>query len=181
MGSIYAQQVLKIVDPKVALVNIGAEPEKGTQVIKRAHDLMKAQGVYHFIGNVEGRELPLGGADVAVADGFTGNIILKYTEGLSSALMGTLKDEFSAGLRAKLGAMLLMPSLKRLRDRMNYEEYGGAPLLGVDGTLIKAHGSSSSHAIKNAIKQARAMVTGNVVEIIRNEIERLAPAGLAAN
>jgi glycerol-3-phosphate acyltransferase PlsX len=181
MGSIYAQQVLKIVDPKVALVNIGAEPEKGAQIIKRAHILMKAQGVYHFIGNAEGRELPFGSADVAVADGFTGNVIVKYTEGLSSALMGTLRDECSKGLRAKLGAMLLTPSLMRLKNRMNYEEYGGAPLLGVDGTLIKAHGSSSATAIKNAIRQARAMVTGNVTEIIRNEIERLTPGGWAAN
>jgi len=173
MGAIYARQVLKIENPTVGLLNIGSEEEKGNQLTRQAYALMREQSVYDFIGNVEAREVPNGGADVVVADGFDGNVLLKYTEGLAGALMGMLKDQMSAGLRNKLGALLLMPALRNFKRSTDYEEYGGAPLLGVEGALIKAHGSSGARAFKNAIRQARAMAEGNVVGIIRSGVERL--------
>ncbi|NLG24822.1 MAG: phosphate acyltransferase PlsX [Clostridiales bacterium] len=175
MGSIYMQEVLAVADPAVGLINIGAEAEKGNALVKQAHELMTAQSAYRFVGNVEARDIPSGSADVLVADGFDGNLILKYTEGLAGALMDMLKAEMTSGLRAKLGAALLMPALRRFKRRMDYEEYGGAPLLGVNGAMVKAHGSSNARAIKNAIRQARAMAAGDVAGRIRQGVARLNP------
>ncbi len=177
MGSIYMEKVMGIASPRVGLANIGAEAEKGNQLAKQTHEMMLAQKVYRFVGNVEARDIPLGQADVVVCDGFDGNLILKYTEGLASTLTSMLKEELTGGgLREKIGALLVKPALKRFKNRMNYDEHGGAPLLGVNGAMVKAHGNSNALAIHSTIRQAREMVAGNVVEIIRREVERLSPS-----
>ena len=177
MGSIYMEKVMGVKNPSVGLVNIGTEEEKGNQQVKDAHKLMAAQSVYRFTGNLEARDVPTGDTDVAVCDGFVGNVILKYTEGLASALTGMLKDSIMAGgLRGKIGGLLLKPAMHAFKNRMNYEEHGGAPLLGVNGAMVKAHGSSSAHAFKNAIRQARLMVEKDVAGTIKTELEKLAPA-----
>ncbi|MBO4297831.1 MAG: phosphate acyltransferase, partial [Clostridia bacterium] len=158
-------------------VNIGSEEEKGNQQVKAAYALMKAQSAYRFTGNVDAREVPTGNTDVVVCDGFVGNVILKYTEGLASALTGMLKDSIMAGgLRGKIGGLLLKPAMRAFKNRMNYEEHGGAPLLGVEGARVKAHGSSSPLAFKNAIRQARLMVEKDVTGTIRAGLEALTRA-----
>ena len=180
MGSIYMNKIVGVKDPAVGLVNIGTEDEKGNQQVKAAHALMTAQRVYRFSGNLEARDVPTGDVAVAVCDGFVGNVILKYTEGLASALTGMLKDSImSGGLRGKIGGLLLKPSMRAFKQRMNYEETGGAPLLGVQGAMVKAHGSSSPRAFKNAILQARTMAEQGIVEEITRELERLGAAGEA--
>lgn len=174
MGSIYMEKVMGVQNPRVGLLNIGAESEKGSRLYKEAHQLMAGQNVYHFTGNIEARDVPSGDADVVVADGFDGNIILKYTEGLASSLVGMLKDEMMSSTRSKVGALLLKPALRAFKKRMDYEEYGGAPLLGVTGAVIKAHGSSNAAAFKNAFRQAHKMVSGDVVGQIAREMAKLA-------
>ena len=131
---------------------------------------MKAQTVYNFVGNVEARDIPTGDVDVIACDGFDGNLILKYTEGIAKALTGMLKEEIYAGsLLEKIGGMLLKPALKRFKKRMDADEYGGAPLLGVNCPIVKAHGSSNAYAFKNAIRQAIAYAkTGVIDEIAQN-------------
>lgn len=181
MGSVYMEKVMGVARPQVGLVNIGAEPEKGNRLYKEAHQLMSRQTAYEFCGNVEAREIPAGQADVVVADGFDGNLILKYTEGLAGALTGMLKDELMASWRSKLGALLIMPAMRRFKARMDYEQHGGAPLLGVEGAVVKAHGSSSAAAFKNAVHQARRMVTGEVVERIREGVARISFEKAAEN
>ena len=174
MGSVYMQSVLGVQDPKVGLANIGAEAEKGNKLSREAYELMSRQKSYRFVGNAEARDIPSGDYDVVVADGFDGNIILKYTEGIISALMSLLKQEMTANLRSKMGAALLLPAFRNFRNRMSYKAYGGAPLLGVEGAVVKAHGSSDAEAMMNAVRQARTMVEGGVVEKIRAGLEGLA-------
>lgn len=176
MGSIYMERVIGVKNPEVRLVNIGAEEEKGNKLSKETFQKMKAQTLYRFGGNIEARELPMGGCNVAVADGFDGNLLIKYTEGLSSALFGMLKDEMTKGLRAKIGAALLMPALRAFKKKLSYQEYGGAPLLGVKGAVVKAHGSSDKTAIKNAVRQAVAMIKGDVSGLIERGTEALVTA-----
>lgn len=155
MGAIYASAVLGRRNPKVALINIGTEEEKGNELYKEAHQLMKGNENYHFTGNIEAREVPGGEIDVMVCDGFTGNIILKLTEGVAKTLFSQIKGVFLSSFVNKLAGAAVSPSLKKLRDHLDSDEYGGAPLLGVNGIIIKAHGSSGSKAIKNAIRQAK--------------------------
>ncbi len=174
MGAVYMEKVMGVKNPTVGLANNGAEEEKGNQMSKKAHQLMKAQNVYNFVGNVEAREIPSGDVDVIACDGFDGNLILKYTEGIAKVLTGMLKEEIMAGsLLEKIGGALLKPALKRFKKRMDADEHGGAPLLGVNCPIVKAHGSSNAYAFKNAIRQARTMVEGNVVELIREGVEKL--------
>ena len=175
MGKVYMENVLGMHDPAVGLVNIGAEDTKGNALSKETYQLMKAQSVYRFAGNVEARDIPLGEVQVVVCDGFDGNLILKYTEGLSSAMVGMLKEEMLSSLRTKLGAALVMPALKRFKGRLSAENVGGAPLLGVNGAIIKAHGNSNATAFKNAIRQARDMLKGRVTEEIQSGLQRLLP------
>ena len=176
MGSVYMEKVLGVKNPRVGLVNIGTEEEKGNQMSKKAFQLMSAQKIYNFVGNVEAREVPMGQADVITCDGFSGNLLLKYTEGLAATLTSMLKEELlGGGLREKVGGLLIKPALKRFKARMDYEEHGGAPLLGVNCAMVKAHGSSNAHAFKSAIRQARTMVEGDVAGLIRREVERLTP------
>ena len=169
MGSVYMNKVMGVQNPRVGLVNIGAEETKGTTVIKAAYELL-SQGNVNFVGNVEAREIPESPADVVVCDGFVGNVVIKYTEGIAAAFMHILKDKFSSGLQAKLGAVLLMDKLKEMKKMFDYSEYGGAPFLGVRGAVLKMHGSSKANAVKNTILKSVAYVENNVVKTIYDEI-----------
>ena len=163
MGSVYMKSVLNVQDPQVGLVNIGAEAEKGNKLVKETYGLMQQQTGYTFAGNCEARDIFTGDYDVVVADGFDGNIILKHTEGLAKALFTMIKEELMASLGTKIGAMLAKPAFRKVKKRMDYNAVGGAPLLGVNGAVVKAHGSSGAEAIENAIRQARRMLEGDVV------------------
>ena len=154
-------------------MNIGAEEEKGSKLYKEAHQLMKAQKVYSFCGNVEARDIQLGDAQVVVADGFTGNVILKYAEGLSSALFKMIKTEIMSTTRGKLGGLMLKPAFGSVKTRMNKDEYGGAPLLGVNGCVVKAHGSSNAYAFRKALEQAVKMVRNDLVGTLRKGLEQI--------
>lgn len=166
MGSAYMQGVLGIENPRVGLINNGAEPEKGDELTRAAYPLLEAAPI-NFAGNCEARDIASGNYDVLVCDGFVGNVVLKFMEGLAGTLMGMLKDELLADARSKLGAAMAKPAFTRFKKRMDYTEYGGAPLLGIDGGIIKAHGSSNAKAICSALGQACAMVQGGVVDTIR--------------
>ena len=172
MGSIYMKTVFGVQNPRVGLLNNGAEEEKGNAVAAAAHQLLKQTPV-NFVGNIEGREMLSGNVDVAVADGFVGNVVLKFMEGFASTLFSMLKDEFMSSFRSKLGAMLLKPSLYNFKKKMDYTEYGGALLLGIDGGIIKAHGSSNAKAIASTILQAKKFGDNDVVGKIKAEISSL--------
>ena len=173
MGSVYMKSVLDVKDPQVGLVNIGAEAEKGNKLTKETYALMQQQSGYSFAGNCEARDIFTGNYDVVVADGFDGNIILKHTEGLAKALFTMIKDELMASMGTKIGAMLAKPAFRKVKRRMDYNAVGGAPLLGVNGAVVKAHGSSGAEAIENAIRQARRMLEGDVVGKIREGLKAL--------
>ena len=176
MGSVYMHSVMGIDRPQVGLVNIGAEAEKGNKLTKETYQLMQAQTSYCFAGNAEARDIPTGDFDVVVADGFDGNIILKYTEGLASAMMGMLKANLMASKVSKIGAALSRPAFRKFKRSMDYNAYGGAPLLGVEGAVIKAHGASGETAIMNAVRQAREMLAGDVAGKIREGLSGLGEA-----
>ena len=167
MGSVYMSAVMGVKEPKVGLVNIGTETEKGNKLTKETFQMMSAQTSYRFAGNCEAREVPSGDFDVVVADGFDGNLILKYTEGLAGAMLTMLKENLMSSTRTKLGALLCKPAFRSFKKRLDYNAHGGAPLLGVEGAVVKAHGSSGAEAISNAVRQARTMLEGCVVEKIR--------------
>lgn len=167
MASIYAEHVLQVHRPKVGLLNIGEEPGKGNALVKEVYEQLSQSGL-NFIGNIEGRDIPRGHADVVICDGFVGNVVLKFAEGLGSALFDMLKEEFTSTVSASLGALMLKPSLRRIKKRMDYTEYGGAPLLGVKGVVIVAHGSSNAKAIRNAIRVARDAAENNMVATIED-------------
>ncbi|MCK9267723.1 MAG: phosphate acyltransferase PlsX [Alkaliphilus sp.] len=172
MGSVYAEKVLEIKKPSVCIVNIGIEEEKGSEIVKEAHKLCKI-GPFNFKGNIEARDIPAGYADVIVCDGFTGNVILKLTEGLADSIFRLLKEEFVKNPLRKIGASLLKSGLKDFKGRFDYTEYGGAPFLGVKGVLIKAHGSSDAKAVKNAIKQGIKFIENDVIDDIAEKITGL--------
>ncbi|MGQ9626330.1 MAG: phosphate acyltransferase PlsX [Anaerolineae bacterium] len=171
MGSIYAQKVLGIERPAVALLSNGAEDNKGNQVGREAFLLLKESGL-NFIGNVEGLDIPRGRANVIVCDGFAGNVVLKLTEGLSEALFDMMEEEMRTALPGEVFQSHFLPALARLRKKMDYAEIGGAPVLGVNGISIIGHGRSKAKAVKSAIYQAKLAVERNLVEAIRMEIER---------
>lgn len=173
MGSVYMSAVMGVKEPKVGLVNIGTETEKGNKLTKETFQMMSAQTGYRFAGNCEAREVPTGDFDVVVADGFDGNIILKYTEGIVGVLLGMIKKNLKSSVRTTIGAFLCKPGFRKLKKNLDYNAYGGAPLLGVEGAIVKAHGSSGDEAIANAIRQAREMLAGEVVEKIRSGLGNL--------
>lgn len=173
MGSVYASKILELDNPKVAIVNVGQEEGKGNELTKKSYNLLKLNEDINFIGNVEARDIPFGYTDVVVCDGFTGNVVLKVTEGVAMTVFSMLKDTFLTNMKTKIGAMFLKDDLKQLKNNLDYSEYGGAPLLGVNGGLIKAHGSSNSKAIKNAIKQGIHFTRGNVINEIKVKIDKL--------
>lgn len=169
MGHAYMRQFLHIDQPRIGLANIGDEAEKGNALVKAAFPLMQASS-YNFVGNVEARYIPADTADVIVCDGFDGNLILKYTEGIAFTLMGMIKRELTADWRSKIGALLAKPAFVRVRRAMAYEEVGGAPLLGVSGAVVKAHGNSKEYAFSSAIKQAAGMVRTQVAQTIMSQL-----------
>lgn len=174
MGAAYAQAVLKIDRPRVGLVNIGEEPGKGDELTLEAYRLLGETEAIHFTGNVEGRDLARGHADVAVCDGFVGNVMLKFAEGLGELFTGLLKDEIMhSGLRGALGALLLRPTFGRFRRRLDYAEYGGALLLGVNGVCVISHGSSKAQAIVNAIRVSKEAILARTLERIAEPIAAL--------
>ena len=170
MGSLYMEKVMDRKNARVGLVNLGVEENKGTTVTKAAHKLLKEADL-NFIGNVEARDVPKGACDVIVCDGFTGNIILKLTEGFAWNLLKTMKKKFTDGLSAKMGAVLLAGKVKEFKDEFDYSEYGGAPILGVNGHVIKIHGSSGATAVKNAIIKGIPYAQENVVGRITSAME----------
>ena len=173
MGSVYMKSVMDVREPRVGLINIGAEAEKGNKLTKETFELMEAQTSYNFAGNCEARDIFTGDFDVAVADGFAGNIVLKHTEGLAKALFTMIKQELMASLPTKIGALLAKPAFAKIKRRLDYNAVGGAPLLGVNGAVVKAHGSSGGEAIENAVRQARRMLEGDVVGKIREGLAGL--------
>ena len=171
MGSAYLKAVHGVENPRVGLVNIGAESEKGNALVKAAYPLME-KAPFNFIGNVEGRDITADVADVVVCDGFSGNLILKFMEGVAGTLLGMIKKEIKADFRSTLGGLMAKPAFRRVKKAMDYTEVGGAPLLGVKGVVVKAHGSSNAHAIACAIRQAVIMVRKNLVASIEQEISK---------
>jgi len=169
MGDAYMRGVMGMEQPRVGLINIGAEAEKGNELVKNTYPLME-KGPFHFVGNVEAREITRDQADVLVADGFAGNLVLKFMEGVSGTILGIIKEEMMADIRGKLGGLIAKPAFRRVKKRMDYTEVGGAPLLGVQGAVVKAHGSSNGHAIASAIAQCRRMIEGNVVQTIAQRV-----------
>lgn len=170
MGQAYMRGVMGIESPKVGLLNIGAEDEKGNEMSKAAFPLLRDHPLIDFYGNVEARDALTGCVQVIVCDGFSGNILLKSTEGAAQLILGKLKKGLLSSTRTKLGALLVKPALKSLKNEMDYEQYGGAALLGITGVMVKAHGSSKAHAYACAIRQARTMVERKVVDIIAGQL-----------
>ena len=171
LGSIYMKRVMGIENPRVGLLNNGAEAHKGTPIYKEAHALLAAEEGIHFVGNIEGKDVPFDKCDVLVCDGFAGNILLKTIEGTSKFVMKQFSGIFS-GLFGKLAGAMVLKKAKALKKRFDAKEYGGAPFLGISKPIIKAHGNSDARAIKNAIRQAIAYAETGVIE----EIEALAAA-----
>ena len=169
MGSIYAEKVFSIENPRVGLLSIGEEKGKGNEVTRAAHEELACSSL-NFIGNVEGRDVFSGAADVIVADGFAGNVALKAAEGLADHVATLVKDELRSHPLAWVPIVLLSPSLKRLKKRLDYSEYGGAPLLGVSGVCIIGHGRSKARAIASAVRTAKEAVSGGVVSTIRDSL-----------
>jgi len=157
IGSLYVQLVLGIPEPRVGLLNVGVEPQKGSEMAKRAYELLTTAAI-NFQGNVEARDIYEGGADVVVCDGFVGNILLKGMEGLVGAMTGAIRTGLGGTLRARLGGMLARPSLRDALGSLDYTAYGGAPLFGLDGVCVKCHGSSNARAIRNGIGVAATFV-----------------------
>ena len=169
MGSIYMNKVMGIENPRVGLANVGTEEHKGTQLQHDAYNLL-SQSNLNFVGNVEGRDIPADACEVLVTDGFTGNMILKTYEGVAMELMNKIKSVFSKNIKNKLAAGIIMKDLKILAKEMDYNEYGGAAIMGVNKPVFKAHGSSTAKTLKNAIKLTMQFVEGNVIEEISKNI-----------
>ena len=170
MGSIYMENVVGIKNPRVAIVNIGAEEEKGNALVKETFPLLKECEDINFVGSIEAREIPHGGADVIVCEAFVGNVILKLYEGLSSTLIGVIKAGLMSNLKSKIGAALALPSLKKTLKAFDASQYGGAPLLGLNGLVVKTHGSSKAKEITNSIYQCVTFREENINEIIKERI-----------
>jgi glycerol-3-phosphate acyltransferase PlsX len=192
MGSLYAERVLGIDRPRVGLVSNGEEADKGSMVVREAYKLIKASNL-NFIGNVEGKDVTRGAADVAVTDGFTGNVIIKLSEGIFSFLVRTLKKQFTEGARNKVGLILtipglilmlpgllvLAPSALAIKRRVDWREYGAAPVLGVNGVVLIGHGRSDAKAIRNSLRAGIAAVRADVVSAIREGLAGYGDAGVA--
>lgn len=175
MGSCYMERVMGLKSPKVGLLNVGAEDTKGREMDIEAYKLLK-DAPLDFYGNLEARELPFGVCQVAVSDGFTGNIALKLYEGMGSFFAGELKGMLTSGLSGKLAALMIMPKVKAFKKKLDYTEVGGAVLMGISKPVIKAHGSSNAKAFYNAIRQAKNCVDGKVIDAISQSLEAVKTA-----
>lgn len=170
MGSIYMEHVVGIKNPKVGILNIGAEEEKGNALVKETYPLLKECTDINFVGNVEARDVPAGMADVIVCDAFAGNVLLKTMEGVSAVLIKKIKAGLMSSLKTKIGALLVKPALKDTVKSFSTEEYGGAPMLGLNGLVVKTHGSSKAAEIRNSILQCIAFKEQNINDKIREHI-----------
>ena len=170
MGSVYMEHFVGVSNPKVAIVNNGAEEEKGNALVKETFPLLKECGDINFTGSIEARDIPAGAADVIVCDGFVGNVILKLYEGLSSTLVKVIKKGMMSSTRGKIGGALAKPALKETLKSFDVEEYGGAPMLGLKGLVVKGHGSSTHGEIKNAILQCVTFTEQKMNERIMEKI-----------
>ncbi len=172
MGSIYSQHVLGVERPNIGLVNIGEEDCKGNELALRAHELLAENPFIHFAGNAEGRDILSGQFDVAVCDGFVGNVLLKFAEAVGSAMLQVVKEELPKGTRGKIGVTVLKHNLKRIKQRVDHAEHGGGLLLGVNGVCIIGHGSSRAPSAFGAIRQAKAAVDSRVIERIQAQYQQ---------
>ena len=180
MGTCYMQRVEGRRDPSCALVNNGAEESKGTPLLREAHQKLKTTPGIRFVGNVEPRDIPSGNVDVVVCDGFTGNVVLKLTEGMAKMIMGMVKGAFYSSTTGKLAGLMMKGKVAELKKQMDSEEYGGAPFLGARQPVIKAHGSSKAKAIKNAIRQAKICVENDLCGTMQAALDDVAAANAAA-
>jgi len=172
MGQLYAENVMGIKNPKIGLLNIGEEKSKGNNLTKESYQIFEQDDrIKNFIGNIEGRDIFTEKCDIAVTDGFVGNIILKTAEGAASFFFDLLKESFKTNIISKSAAFLLKPYLKTVLKKIDYRQYGGAPLLGLKGVVVISHGSSDATAIYNAVKVARKAVKKNIVSLIKIEVE----------
>lgn len=179
MGSVYMNKILGVDSPKVGLINIGTEETKGLDLqVETYHKLQNAP--VNFVGNVEARSLPMGECDVAVCDGFTGNVVLKLIEGMAKFFSNQLKGMLLRSTKTKMAALLLKDSVADFKKKLDYKEHGGAPLLGISKTVIKAHGSSDARAIKNAIRQAKQCIESGVIEQIEQNLSQMKAQAKAA-
>ena len=172
IGSLYMEKVIGIKNPRVGIVNIGAEEEKGNALVKETMPLLKECDDINFIGSVESREIPKGGADIIVCEAFVGNVILKLYEGLGSTLLGKIKDALMKNVFTKIGAMMIKSSLKETLKSFDASEYGGAPLLGLNGLVVKAHGNSKANEICNSILQCKSFKEEALRDIIREKMTK---------
>ena len=170
MGSIYMENVVGVKNPRVAIVNVGAEEEKGNALVKETFPLLKECKDINFIGSIEARDIPTGYADVIVCEAFAGNIVLKLYEGVAATLLKQVKAGLMTSLRSKIGALLIKPALKKTMKTFSLEEYGGAPLLGLNGLVVKTHGSSKAVEIKNSILQCIAFKEQKINQKIKEKI-----------
>ncbi|MFM7560709.1 phosphate acyltransferase PlsX [Cylindrospermopsis raciborskii] len=173
MGSIYSQYVLGISEPKVGLLNIGEEENKGNEAAVRAHELLRENTQINFSGNAEGRDVLSGEFDVIVCDGFVGNVLLKFAEAVGGVILQILREELPQGIRGQIGTAILKPNLKRVKQRMDHAEHGGALLLGVNGICFIGHGSSQAPSIFSAIRMAKEAVDNQVLERLQSKYEVL--------
>jgi glycerol-3-phosphate acyltransferase PlsX len=171
MGTVYAERVLGVANPRVAIVSNGEEEGKGNQLVQETVPLLRGSTL-NFVGNAEGKDIPWGIADVIVTDGFTGNVAVKLAEGVSSYLLDVLKSEITSRNVSKVGAMLAKPAFDAVKRRLDYREYGGAPLLGVDGVVLVGHGRSDAWAIRNGIRMTAQTIENGVLEAIKQGLER---------
>ena len=172
MGSVYMNCVMGLENPRVGLINNGSEETKGSELTQAVYQKLKEMDDINFVGNIEGRDVPFGRADVMACDGFTGNVVLKTMEGTAKLIMDMLKEEIYASTKGKIGGMLLKPSLSNLKKKMDYAEYGGAPLLGVNGVSVVCHGSSKARAIFKAIEVANTCCESKFVEKLKGKYEQ---------
>lgn len=176
MGDIYARSVLGWAKPRVCLLNIGTEPEKGNLNARKAHSLLTSAAI-NFRGNIEARDVFSDVADVVVTDGFTGNVFLKTCEGTVAFQLGALKRELGATPLRKVAALCLKPAFRRVKEMLDYSAYGGAPLLGLEGCIVKCHGSSGPEAVVNGIEQARKFLSGDVARVISETLSEMSSGG----
>ena len=169
MGSVYMEKVMKVSNPRVGLANVGVEEHKGTELYRETYQLLKSSSL-NFIGNVEGRDIPKGVCDVVVCDGFAGNMILKTYEGVAITLMKKMKHMFADSVKGKMAAALVMKDLKELKEKFNYNAYGGAPILGASKPVFKAHGDSKAVTLRNAIKLSIDYVSGKAIDEITSAL-----------
>ena len=171
MGKVYSENILGVADPRIGIVNIGEEEKKGSELAVETHKILKDMGGLNFVGNIEGREMFEGHADVVVADGFTGNVILKIIEGLAKMFFGEVKSVLTSSFTSKIAALTLKKPLRSMKNKFDYETYGGAQLLGLNAPVIISHGSSKAKAVSNAIRVGQESLKTDLVEKIKKEID----------